>query len=405
MYYLEALCHDLNESSWKGSICEIGVGVPFQSMYLKHPGASKTILFTHSPYNKAFQKTAFRSVSMDATNTFAYDDLQKSIESLNSQDYLFSIASSGTHKLENENGQSHGWVTLTHRTSEHALLQSSHFHWTAEKSDKITRERLGEELTYAIAWFVRKILLNPSQSWEDAIFELRILLASITEDNVISIDIIRDRSITREAHLNLVTKKVPLLYHNGRFHRAADYIRKYSRCYRGSFNPPTLAHQSIGDGALFEISLDNARKSRVPFTDIAHRIKMLDLLGHPTLITSGLPLFVDLHKQLLKHDAESMQYLIGVDTFNAIVDDNFIDVGNSDFFSDFTKTNVKKTARFLVLPRDGYTPTKNTYTDQIDWNMLDSNYTNISSTEVRAGKFEYVDERIKEYIMSNNLYS
>lgn len=417
MYYMEELCRDLNLSPWKGSICEIGVGVPFQSSYLQYPGASKTVLFTHSPYHKDFQNTGFRSVSVDATNKLALQDFHKSAEILKSQNNLFAIVASGAHKTSTESGQSHGWVTVVYRESEQSPLWTSHFHWSAKKSlepnsvnhlgqvnktGEITRINLGEELQLCMAWFLKKVLMQSERAWDDAIKELHTLQALL--DNIVSVDIIYDRNITVKQHLHLVTQDTPLIYHNGCFHRSADYIRKYSRCYRGSFNPPTLAHQEIGEGSMFEISLDNARKGRATFADMVHRLKMIDLIGRPILVTTGLPLFVDLHRTLLAYDAKCMEYLVGIDTFNAIVDEKYIDTSNSNFFIDFEKSNLNQSAKFLVLPRDGYQVIQNSYSDKIDWVMLDCQYKNISSTEVRAGNLSYVSELVRHYIEDYNLY-
>ena len=405
--YFETFCKDLNESPWRGSICEIGVGVPFQSAYLNIPGASKTILFTHSPYNKAFQSTGFRSVSVDATNKLAWEDHLNSHSTFREanlpKDYLFAIAASGAHKSVDEKGQSHGWVTVAYRETEDGGLKASHFHWTAQKEKNLSRENLGENLAYCIAWFLNKVLLNKYETWEQAISDLNSLGINKPEFAV-AIDLIEDSNVSIQEHLLLASSTNPLVYHNERFHRAADYIRKYSRCYRGSFNPPTLAHEEIGEGAMFEISLDNARKGRATFADIVHRLKMIDLTGRPTLITAGLPLFVDLHKLLLRHDAKSMEYLVGADTFNAIVDEKYIDTNNPDFFIDFSRVSLAQSAKFLVLPRKDTDLVENKYSKSIDWKNLECSNSHISATDARGGRKEYVSVSVRNYIEDNRLY-
>lgn len=401
--YFETFCQELNASPWMGSICEIGVGLPFQSAYLNIPGASKTILFTHSPYNKAFQNIDGRSVSKDATAKLAGDDLLKSFEALPNTNSLFAVAASGAHKLPNEAGQSHGWVSVLFR-KEGGKVQASHFHWTAQKGKTFSRESLGENLVFCIAWFLNKILLNKYETWEEAIAKLN-NLALNQPDYAVSIDLIKDQNISVKEHLLLTHSANPLIYHNGVFHRAADYIRKYSRCYRGSFNPPTLAHEEIGQGSMFELSLDNARKGRTTLEDVVHRIKMIDSTGRPTLITAGIPLFVNLHKLLLQHDAKSMEYLVGADTFNAIVDEKYIDTDDADFFLDFNKSNLDQSAKFLVLPRQDIELVENKYSNELDWKHLECENNHISATDVRAGHLEYVSESVRQYIVDNNLYN
>ena len=70
----------VNDSPWMGSICEVGIGVPFQASFLEVPGASKTILFTHCPYHKELQNLEFknsRSVSYETASLYAWDDIYK----------------------------------------------------------------------------------------------------------------------------------------------------------------------------------------------------------------------------------------------------------------------------------------------------------------------------------------
>jgi hypothetical protein len=286
-------CNDLNASPWMGAICEVGIGLPFQFMFTNQPGASKTILFAHCPYSKAFQPNDVpRSVSHEMAARYSWDNYWKCLENDDVQsEHLFSVAVSAAHKMTGERGQSHGWVSVVAGLKGNRKPNAYSFHWRLNKD--YDRRNGGEVVAKHIAWFLQKILLNKWDSWGAAIESLP---ASWKNTNAFSIDVIRAPDISIEEHLLLAKKGTPLLFHHNEFKRPVDYLRQYSRTYRGSFNPITISHESIGHGALFEISLDNARKGKVTLEDLVHRITMIDLAERPILITSEDPLFVDLHK-------------------------------------------------------------------------------------------------------------
>jgi nicotinic acid mononucleotide adenylyltransferase len=399
-----SLCNRLNESPWMGAICEVGIGLPFQSMYANNPGASRTILFSHSPYSKAFQPNDVRrSVSHEMASRYAWDNYRLCFENDRIQnDHIFSVATSAAHKITGERGQSHGWTSVVACEKGGSEPKAYSFHWRVDKSYR--REDAGRIMAKYVAWFLDKILLNRWDTWGEAIENMPNEWKG-GANFLFNIDVIRAPDITMEEHLTLADDSTPLLYHLGEFKRPADYIRRYSWCYRGSFNPITISHESIGSAAMFEISLDNARKGRVTLGELTHRIKMIDLAERPTLITSSRPLFVRLHRLLMDLDAGSMEYLIGADTFNAVTDEKYIDVGKTTFFSDFEKDNPAQSARFLVLSREDCEITENDYSDKIGWRIIEAEYPEVSSTAVREGNFEYVNDRVAKYIKDNNLYS
>ncbi len=410
----EDFCKELNNSPWMGTICEVGIGVPFQSAYLNHPGASKTILFAHSPYNQMFQDVgSYRSVSREAVHIMASNDYEKC---LNNKNFIqhFHLASSGVHKSLNEKGETHGWVGITikeQNCSESKLFSMPdclYFHWNCKKVD-ISRQELGLYLNEYIVWFLRKVLLSHWDNWKDAINELP------NSNSLINIDVIHSqhpsskRAISVEDHLLLVKDDNPLVYHDYIFQRPVDFFRKYQVCYRGSFNPPTIAHNKIGENALWEISIDNARKGKINFVDLAHRITMITDLSHPILITSGSSKFVDLHKHLLKYGIEKMDYIVGMDTFNAIVNPKYIDIDDDEFFKDFDKNNPNHTGSFSVCNRQDLQVNENQFTNRIDWKLKEIstsilNIMNISSSEVREGNYDLLIPLTLKYILKHNLY-
>lgn len=407
-------CQKLNESPWQGSICEVGVGVPFQAKYLNISGASKTILFAHTPYHRAFQiKDMARAVSENAAISLAWRDLNK-VRSEFKQDFIFALATSGSHKKPDEDGDTHGWISLV-SVGANQETKTVALHWQANKSFQITyagesatyplsREAVGEYLSVLMAWFLEKTLLNTWSTWGEAIQNYPEALKKI-----LWVDVIQAADMTMTEHLSLVQPNQPLVFFKGQFRRPTEFLRRYNRCYRGSFNPPTLAHEAIGVGALFEVSVDNARKGKMTLDDLKHRIRMIDLIERPVLITSGVPLFVDLHKMLLKRGATCMEYLVGVDTFNAIVDSKYIRQDDLEFFRDFEVDNLKQSGKFLVIPRSDLAPVNNSYAQRIEKVMLTVEEVNhpldSSSTAVRNGDLTLVSEKVKGYILEHGIYS
>lgn len=416
---LKEFCRELNSSPWMGSVCEVGIGLPFQAQFVNEPGASRTILFTHCPYSKAFQPNDIRrSVSHEMAVRYAWTDFDKLCYNEGTQDdHLFSIATSAAHKTMGERGESHGWTSVVARASSKAEAKSYSIHWRLKKSwmkrKYIKHEFVGHEelpvgrayggahVASLIRWFLNKVLLNKWETWEEAIAEL-----PYDPDGILQVDIIRAPSITMEEHLLLAKENVPLVYHHGEFKRPVDYIRQYNRIYRGSFNPPTKSHVAIGEGSMFEVSLDNARKGRVTYKELTHRIRMVDTCERPVLITTGYPLFVELQNMLKQYGANSVEYPVGVDTFNAIVDEKYIPEGGleSGFFDDFLAENDMQTARFLVFARGDLALTENKYSEAIDHRDLPCEGTDVSSTAVRNGNLSYVSKRVARYIKANNLY-
>jgi len=67
-----------------------------------------------------------------------------------------------------------------------------------------------------------------------------------------------------------------------------------------------------------------------------------------------------------------------------------------------------QSARFIVIPREGCSVSVNKYTEEISWYQLSSEhlqFPGVSSTEVRENKrLDYVSDRVKKYIVDNNLY-
>jgi hypothetical protein len=430
--------NELNASEWMGVVYEAGFGIPFQSNYLNISGASKTILFTGCLYNKAFQPVLKRpgggfqrSVSNQMVESvsemFAGQaettillDMESDHEggsSFESAPPIFALTVSGAQSGSDYRGASHGWVNIGVITQpgtieSQPVVEHYAFHffnhktakaWVAEEEfslsvpqfgrpvgswevNDVTREEVGSELTRFIQWFMEKVLLNKYESWSEAIYNM-------PSSDIVRIDVIRANDITIAEHLQLVSDDTPLVYDAGEFKRPVDYFRNYNSIYRGSFNPVTLTHTNIGEGSLFEISLNNIRKDPVPLSEIADRISEIEATGNPVLITAGLPAFVQLDDLLISRGGKPFRYIVGVDTFNAIVADKYNPTPNylTQFYLDGSS--------FIVVPRDGMEVATNYRVASVKWEYYMGEYDQtISSTRVRNGELELVPVAARELV-------
>jgi nicotinic acid mononucleotide adenylyltransferase len=407
---------ELNESPWMGSICEVGVGLPFQNALVSVPGASKTVLFTRCPYSKAFQPSDVpRSVTHEMAARYASNDLEKIIANDGVQDdHIFSIAVTAAHAGASNRGMSHGWFTVVTRADPTEQPKSYSFHFRMSKD--LDRVAAGLALNQNIIWFLKKILLTPDESWCDAIGERSnksqeeswgvIDWAVSSNDSALSssyrdiqIDIIRAPDITIEDHLLLAQYDVPLVYHHGEFKRPVDYFRSHARVLGGAFNPPTSKHLELGRGALFCLDFENPRKESITEEDMAHRVRMLDSAGVPVLINRGRKYIVDINDVVTRYGMHEPTFIIGADTFNAVCNEKYIPTPN--FLEPLYRENG---TRFQVINRDGLDLVDNDWSRQMNFEVVTSEGDNISSTRVRNGEYKLTTARIRQYILENKLY-
>jgi nicotinic acid mononucleotide adenylyltransferase len=387
-----------NDSPWMGSICEVGIGITFQHKFLSEPGASKTILFTHCPYNKAFQPSGIsgviRSVSEKMSRKYAWLDFEKIVNSHDVQDdYIFSLAITGSHKTAEESGETHGWVTVVMRkkSADEPGIYSFHFRISSSQD----RDLAAAMVAHQIHWFLRKVLLNEWNSWKEAINNRP---QSYTSG--IQIDVIRAPDISMEEHLFLATYHTPLVYHRGKFQRPMHYFRRYYRLFGGSFNPPTTRHFNIGTkDSLYCLDFENPRKDSISEEDIAHRIRMLDTQGVPILINRGRKYIVSIHDIAAKYGLNDPAFIIGVDTFNAVCSEKFV------LYEDFLRPLYREYGtEFEIIKRDGLQIVDNEWSRRINFKVIEVPGESTSSTRVRNGELHLTTERIRRYILDNNLY-
>ncbi len=424
---------ELNASPWKGMVAEVGFGMPFTYYFSGTPGASQTLLYAHSPYSRSFQNPNVRAVSLEAV-----DGMMDHLQGLDT-DYQqnktprFYLAVSGSHKASNEDGDSHGWIGLrtviprdgydeTANTFIHFRLDKTYlgmeevFKRTAQRKE-MDRFTAGYYVSSTIAWLFRALLLGQYESWGHAIKSQN---QNIT--NALHIDVIKDGRISLEEHLALADFGNPLYYHSGWFQRATDCGRTYKRFVSGSFNPPHAVHEEMATNAVCLLNFENVRKESISATDMAHRIRMLDLLGKPVLITREREFFALQAHLLTKMVNGPITLITGTDTFNAIVNPKYLPEGSAKLLkslkpeeegdarkkilTDFLKPLYKETGvSFEIYKRPGSELVRNEWTERMHCEVKESNSPELSSTAIRKGDLTGVSEPVAKYIRDNKLYS
>lgn len=408
----------IKESPWRGMITEVGFGISLSSYILSSSGASKTILYTDSPYSKLLQPNIPRSVSKEGASAFL-DRLEAKIPNEERQNPIFLLAITGSYKPVESDSDSHGWMGLRtiipRENGPETTTTLLHFRVAKRVAGRsIDKFTAGNCIANTALWLMKAILLGDYTSWADALLHQPI-------SDVVKINIIDDPRISLEEHLQLSEYSNPLVYHNGTFQRVIEYIRQYDRYMSGSFNPPHKSHVEMGENALFLINFENTRKETITESDMAHRIRMLDSLGIPVMIMRERP-FVSLQAHLLQSLGRKQLTLItGTDTFNTICDTNFIPAEEELFapLTDEQKIEAREKilddfliplykdneVTFEVFQRSGHELVDNKWSRKMKVTIKENSNPNISSTKIRNGDFSQIPEQVIDYIKQHNLYS
>ena len=171
--------------------------------------------------------------------------------------------------------------------------------------------------------------------------------------------------------------------------------------YIGSFNPPHLGHKKVIDFLLEKSYVDKvlivpteSYWDKTNLVNIKDRINMLKYYENDNVIIdtthNNYPYTYELLNELKKIYKDDELYLI-------IGSDNLDELHEWKNLDELLKNKI------IVLKRGSIK--KNPHID--DSNIIyvnDFDNIDISSTEIRNGNFNYLDDNIKKYIIDNNLY-
>lgn len=363
------LIEDLFNSGYEGMITEVGLGVPLTAMLMEIAGASKFILRAESPYNAAFQRVSGRAVSENNALRLALDSYNLALEKGLPREHkkLFSISLTGTH---GSHGDNHAWIAVVIGPNQWTF----HFTWPKSYERKAVIELAGETCLRILHHILVQGKLNPM----DTVYY--------------GCDAINSDTLSVEEKLSL---GCPILYFapSGQTERPTDVLRVTHAIYRGSFNPPTLAHAQIGGDALFAIDFKNARKGEIEVADMAHRVRMLNLMGKGVLVTNFAAKFVPFHERLKRRGLpDAVSYIVGSDTFKAICE--------GPHSTPPTELEKLSGTKFLVHLRNGDTALPDT---QLNHETFDA-VGDFSSSQARSGDFSGLSVEVTNYIKEHNLY-
>lgn len=382
---IEDIIKEISNSDTFAKVIEIGAGVGVSHLIYQYSGASKTIYSVESPYSREafeikFGKDEHRSVSCEKLK-FINDNTQ--IQTELKLGYYNTLLSS-TFQVGNESNSmsTHGWFSLNIKG------KSKYYHVSIH--DTLTRI----EYQNIIGEIGVRILHGKN--------------TNIFEDSNIDIVLNDDLSYDKYTTLNIIQNDI---YGCSVFKKdeTVDRIESITRdvenliIYKGSFNPPTLAHVEIADLAnikyntntVFSISINTFQKGIQNIESVLDRIKMINMLGFDVLIVNT-PFFKDSVEILRNKYVGRLIYPIGVDTINRLALDYTNNV--EQFKIDFD--NVK----FLCNLRSGYDFNDISKlllsNDHIDVSEIENS--SISSTMVRNGGVEeiekYTPKQIQEFL-------
>jgi nicotinic acid mononucleotide adenylyltransferase len=380
---MEVFCDKLNQSSWRGIVTEVGIGLEFSSRYLRVPGASKTISGVNCPYDDQTRPHDMRAVSLENAKRLAEQNLFQARKEGQPYEHLdkFGLAITGAHYPDRA---SNVWVYVaTPRWNAYM-----HFEVAANPS----RELVGKIVSDRVQWLLEGCMFS-TDTWRQHIEEIS---DSLETHNL---DVLYAPGVSDVERLLLFRPDNPLAFHMGRFQRVTDVVRLFPMVYPGAFNPPTKEH--LKATALFEISQQHYYKGGLSIEDMIHRMRMLDLEGKPVLLTQA-PRFIDKYALLKRYSpSERFIFLLGVDAWN-------FTIPHHQYPSERWLHEQMPDVEFWIKPRVGIELYENCVSKHLTYKLLEGEGSNANSTAVRESdrpsEHEYLTTKVAEYIMRQGLY-
>jgi len=398
------MIEEIHKSPCYGYIVETGAGSIISNSLLSVSGASRTIEACFTPYSKYHVES---TLNMDLSNIRAiskeYAQILSGLALSSSRSkYLFEslkenffVLTSTFQISSTPNVSSHGWMSLTTPLMKEPNLY--HFSLPQLTHDMNVSEyrkdmlRLVGELGTSVIYhnMVNKIDLN----YLDVCIEggdysyLTTIKSILTTPNDMAV----------------------VFYPNGETDRLEPICRSSDNIviFKGSFNPPHLAHmemmktveKELGVDGSFVISLDTFGKGVSDPEDILHRVRMINNLGYRVILNKK-PFFrdfINLFNNRMDKSAK-LHFVMGEDT--AV---RFMQVAPKDIECCATRVEDDKTYTqeciYHVFKRQG-----NEFILPKKFKVYDLSVST-SSTHVRENlNFEYLDDKTINYIVKNKLY-
>lgn len=383
---MESFCDRLNQSSWRGIVTEVGIGLEFSSRYLRVPGASKTIVSVACPYGEP-RPAGMRAVSLDYAKQLAHTNLAK-LSCLaearlehEPRGNLFGLAITGAHY---QNRESHGWIYIA------TPNWDAYMHFSVAVSSD--REWVGRIVSERVQWLMEGCMLSTAP-WQQHIEDIG---DSLETHNI---DVLYAPGVSDAERLLLLRPGNPLVYHKGQFQRVTDLVRTFPLIYPGAFNPPTKGHLSVT--GLFEISQQHYYKGGLSIEDMIHRMRMLNLEDKPVLLTQA-PRFIDKYRVLKRYSpTERFIFLVGMDAWNATI-------AHHQYPSEKWLAEQMPDVEFKIRPRPGVELYENGVSKHLTYSVMDGEGRDENSTAVRESKHPgdhaYLTERVSRYVYEQGLY-
>jgi nicotinic acid mononucleotide adenylyltransferase len=326
-----------------------------------------------------------RAVSLEYARSLAYANLSNAaFENADSIDHHenFGIAITGAHYNDKP---SHAWVYIA------TEKWDAYMHFSVGPSRN--RESVGRIVSDRVQWFVNACMLS-QETWTTHISEIDDSL------EINNIDVLYAPGVSDIERLLLLKPLNPLVYHEGKFHRVVDYVRRYPTVYPGAFNPPTKKHLSVED-CLYEVSQQHYYKGGLSIEDVLHRVRMLDAAGRPTLITQASR-FIDKHAVLTSHGADQVVFTVGADAWNITT------VAHQYSSTNWLNEHLPDTS-FIVMPRQGIDIVDNQIAKTLSWSVAPASIMDeFNSTAVRgsddSGEHDFLSSEVGEYVKKHELY-
>lgn len=375
---MREIIQEINASSTFAKIVEIGAGMPVSNKIFRYSGASKTIFSAQSNYAREAFDNEFGSSVQKAVSVQRLELInQKYKEEIERGLYNTILSSSFQVGDYTNNVSTHGWYCLNINNKSKFYHVSIHTPMTREEYIETIGD-IGILIMHSrneVAFnnsYIDIVMDSPSTYDVDTTLKFMSLSDTIAEHASI---FKADRTIDRLESLTRDANKIAL--------------------YRGSFNPPSVAHLEIAETyeqtekvkPTFTISIDTYEKGTVELSSLKKRIEMINMLGYDVLI---------LTRKLFKTNVDFLRYKytgeivfpLGLDTFSRVLD--YYEISSVEQYNELMISKFKD-VRFFLVGRDNCS---NAVIDELLSNNIVEYFkiknSHVSSTDIRNGAVEYL---------------